>query len=539
MSRRGLLLAAGAAASCGLLLIAVARSLPQASGGIAAAAPRRAGGRGAQAGERLPRIHPDPAPAQATCWARRDVVGRSAQGRPIGLLQRGDPAIEGELLVFGCIHGDECAASGIQPLANGCPDPASDVFIVPNLNPDGLARRHPAERPRRRPQPQLPVRLAADRRSRRSAVLGTAAVLGARDAARGAHRPRAEARGDDLVPPALREPGRWSAPGARASRPPARYARLAQLPFRRLPWPAGTAPNWQNHRFPGTASFVVELPRGRSAEPAQGAARARDRAARPGSGRRLRCPARRGEGWALRAARSTRRWRTASGASRGRSSARPSTGLARRSRSSTRRHWRAPTAPPTSSSTTPPRPRTSPRTPSSPRCDALDRFDRRRPFAPWLHRIVVNRAIDWARREALRREVGDDPASTEPRPRPPQQVGDELMEALAQLPPEQRAVVVLRHLLEYTPGEIARMLELPRGTVNSRLRRGARPARRADRGGAMNEGGCDAPARDPDPGRGARPSGAALQVVERGLRAAPSAERPPPCCRASPSRSPR
>jgi RNA polymerase sigma-70 factor (ECF subfamily) len=33
-------------------------------------------------------------------------------------------------------------------------------------------------------------------------------------------------------------------------------------------------------------------------------------------------------------------------------------------------------------------------------------------------------------------------------------------------------VIVLRHQLEYTPGEIARMLELPRGTVNSRLRRG-------------------------------------------------------------------
>jgi RNA polymerase sigma-70 factor, ECF subfamily len=27
----------------------------------------------------------------------------------------------------------------------------------------------------------------------------------------------------------------------------------------------------------------------------------------------------------------------------------------------------------------------------------LDRFDRRRPFGPWLHRIVVNRAIDWTR----------------------------------------------------------------------------------------------------------------------------------------------
>ncbi len=101
--------------------------------------------------------------------------------------------------------------------------------------------------------------------------------------------------------------------------------------------------------------------------------------------------------------------------------------------------------------------------------DALDRFDRRRPFGPWLHRIVINRAIDWGRREALRRGAGD--PDDEPAP-PQEQLSGELMPALAQLPPEQRAVVVLRHLLEYTPGEIARMLELPRGTVNSRLRRG-------------------------------------------------------------------
>jgi hypothetical protein len=30
-----------------------------------------------------------------------------------------------------------------------------------------------------------------------------------------------------------------------------------------MPWLAGTAPNWQNHRFPGSSSFVVELPPGR------------------------------------------------------------------------------------------------------------------------------------------------------------------------------------------------------------------------------------------------------------------------------------
>jgi RNA polymerase sigma-70 factor, ECF subfamily len=102
--------------------------------------------------------------------------------------------------------------------------------------------------------------------------------------------------------------------------------------------------------------------------------------------------------------------------------------------------------------------------------DALDRFDRRRPFAPWLHRIVVNRALDWARREAIRHRVVRLESVFEPLP-PPKEIGDEMVAALKKLPPEQRAVVVLRHLLEYTPGEIARMLELPRGTVNSRLRR--------------------------------------------------------------------
>src|SRR5438477_9621347 len=99
---------------------------------------------------------------------------------------------------------------------------------------------------------------------------------------------------------------------------------------------------------------------------------------------------------------------------------------------------------------------------------ALDRFDRRRPFGPWLHRIVVNRAIDWARARALRPEgeAVDAPAPDRP------ERDDELLHELGRLTPEHRAVIVLRYLLEYTPGEIAELLELPRGTVNSRLRRG-------------------------------------------------------------------
>ena len=99
----------------------------------------------------------------------------------------------------------------------------------------------------------------------------------------------------------------------------------------------------------------------------------------------------------------------------------------------------------------------------------LDRFDRRRPFGPWLHRIVVNRSIDYTRARRLRAEVelGDVHAAP-PAPGP----DDGTFERIAGLSPEHRAVVVLRYVLEYTPGEIAELLDLPRGTVNSRLRRG-------------------------------------------------------------------
>jgi RNA polymerase sigma-70 factor (ECF subfamily) len=101
---------------------------------------------------------------------------------------------------------------------------------------------------------------------------------------------------------------------------------------------------------------------------------------------------------------------------------------------------------------------------------ALDRFDRRRPFGPWLHRIVVNRAIDHARARTLRREAELDELHAAPDGEP--SLDRTVLAALEALSPEHRAVIVLRYLLEYTPGEIADLLDLPRGTVNSRLRRG-------------------------------------------------------------------
>jgi RNA polymerase sigma-70 factor, ECF subfamily len=107
---------------------------------------------------------------------------------------------------------------------------------------------------------------------------------------------------------------------------------------------------------------------------------------------------------------------------------------------------------------------------------SLDRFDRRRPFGPWLHRIVVNRAIDWSRARALRAEVGEGHADLPAPAHEPEGASNALSEEvaaeIAALSPEHRAVIVLRYVLDYTPGEIADILELPRGTVNSRLRRG-------------------------------------------------------------------
>jgi RNA polymerase sigma-70 factor (ECF subfamily) len=102
---------------------------------------------------------------------------------------------------------------------------------------------------------------------------------------------------------------------------------------------------------------------------------------------------------------------------------------------------------------------------------SLDRFDRKRPFGPWIHRIAVNRAIDWSRARALRREVGEPVLAEGGGFDAHGRIDDELMAALAALPPEQRAIVVLRHLLDYKPREIAEVLGLPPGTVGSRLHR--------------------------------------------------------------------
>lgn len=100
---------------------------------------------------------------------------------------------------------------------------------------------------------------------------------------------------------------------------------------------------------------------------------------------------------------------------------------------------------------------------------ALGRFDERRPFKPWLHRIVANRALDLLRAE---RRLSDEELPDTPDPASSQTAGDKsLLAAVVGLSLERRVVVVLRYGVGMTPKEIAQTLDLPVGTVNSRLAR--------------------------------------------------------------------
>jgi protein MpaA len=192
--------------------------------------------------------------------ARR--FGRSGGGRALVTSAFGSVrAAENRVLVVACIHGTECAGAAVTRLIpRGCPPTHADVWTVPDLNPDGH---------------RLGVRVNG-----RGVDLNRNFAAGWRPIGR---------RGD----PEYSGPRPFSEPETRAARsliarirpavtiwyhqgegpyvrawgpsvPAARrYARAAGLPFRAMPWLAGTGPQWQNRSFPGTSSFVVELPVGK------------------------------------------------------------------------------------------------------------------------------------------------------------------------------------------------------------------------------------------------------------------------------------
>ncbi|MGO9877336.1 MAG: RNA polymerase sigma factor [Acidimicrobiia bacterium] len=105
----------------------------------------------------------------------------------------------------------------------------------------------------------------------------------------------------------------------------------------------------------------------------------------------------------------------------------------------------------------------------------IDTFDGRSKFTTWCYRVATNAALDEVRRGA-RRPV---PAQTVPEPREHAPAVDDATAerldvdaALARLSPSHRAAVALRDLVGLDYAEIATVLDIPPGTVRSRIARG-------------------------------------------------------------------
>ncbi len=197
-------------------------------------------------------------PAQSTQeW--HGVLGYSERGRPIRVHRFGDFSSPRKILVFGCIHGDECEGIDItRRLARGALPAGLDLWIVHNLNPDGTrlgvrVNGRGVDLNRNFGSEWIPIGSRWDPQysgpqpwSERETRLARRLVLRVRpDVTIWYHQPQAVVRA-------------WGGSVTKARR----YARLAGEPYRSIRWLHGTAPNWQNHRFPGASSFVVELPRG-------------------------------------------------------------------------------------------------------------------------------------------------------------------------------------------------------------------------------------------------------------------------------------
>lgn len=111
----------------------------------------------------------------------------------------------------------------------------------------------------------------------------------------------------------------------------------------------------------------------------------------------------------------------------------------------------------------------------------LHRYDPERKFSTWVFGIARNTAIDEQRRRRFTTELGDrDLADTRSSPLEEtsrQERAERLHEALGQLPPMYREVLVLYHFEHFKYQEIAETLELPLGTVMNRIFRARRRLR--------------------------------------------------------------
>lgn len=106
---------------------------------------------------------------------------------------------------------------------------------------------------------------------------------------------------------------------------------------------------------------------------------------------------------------------------------------------------------------------------------SLEKFSGKSKFETWLYRLAVNESLQFLRRNrrwpknSLEWEPMDDANRTDHLER------KELLEkALAQIDPELRSIFLLRELESLSYAKIAEVLEIPEGTVGSRLNRARR-----------------------------------------------------------------
>jgi RNA polymerase sigma-70 factor (ECF subfamily) len=97
---------------------------------------------------------------------------------------------------------------------------------------------------------------------------------------------------------------------------------------------------------------------------------------------------------------------------------------------------------------------------------AAERFDRGRRFSTWLFHIAGNLSRDWRRRQPSEPAVAAVEAGGVA---PASDAAIDVERLLARLPEAQREVVALRYLHDLSEDEVAMVLDIPRGTVKSRL----------------------------------------------------------------------
>ena len=103
---------------------------------------------------------------------------------------------------------------------------------------------------------------------------------------------------------------------------------------------------------------------------------------------------------------------------------------------------------------------------------SIDRYDRDRPFRPWLLRIVVNAARDFRRRRTVRQTEELSPVLASGAAGPESSTDrlllrQRLSAALRELPERQRLAVTMFDAEGFAHGEIAEVLGIPEGTVRS------------------------------------------------------------------------